>query len=156
MDLSVSVRIVEAPCKTKLNVPLEDFIGIVQQGGAGAICMRASGAGVTDSPARLQELALEIAAANLPVTMVTADYDVPLNNEDGPASLRNIRPSLDVAAAFNAAMFAPRPTGEPASLAQRLQQAALDLINDPTRPPRYAHPAYWGAFAIIGDGTRTQ
>ncbi len=101
MDLSVSVRIVEAPCKTKLNVPLEDFIGIVQQGGAGAICMRASGAGVTDSPARLQELALEIAAANLPVTMVTADYDVPLNNEDGPASLRNIRPSLDVAAAFN-------------------------------------------------------
>lgn len=100
MYLSVSVRIVEASCKTKLNVPLEDFIGIVQQGGATAICMRASGAGVEDSPERLQTLASIISAADLPVTMITADYDVPLNNEDGPSSLRDIRPSLDVAEAF--------------------------------------------------------
>ena len=34
MYLSVSVRIVEASCKTKLNVPVEEFIGIVKQGGA--------------------------------------------------------------------------------------------------------------------------
>ena len=30
MYLSVSVRIVEATCKTKLNVPVEEFIGIVK------------------------------------------------------------------------------------------------------------------------------
>jgi hypothetical protein len=33
------------------------------------------------------------------VSMVTADSDVPLNNEHGPDSLRNIGPSLDVAEA---------------------------------------------------------
>lgn len=101
MYLSVSVRIVEATCKTKLNVPVEEFIGIVKQGGASAICMRASGAGVEASPEQLQTLASKIASANLPVTMVTADYDVPLNNAKGPNSLRNIRPSLDVAEAFD-------------------------------------------------------
>ena len=101
MYLSVSVRIVEATCKTKLNVPAEEFIEIVKQGGASAICMRASGAGVEASPEQLQTLASKIASANLPVTMVTADYDVPLNNAEGPNSLRNIRPSLDVAEAFD-------------------------------------------------------
>jgi len=63
--------------------------------------MRASGAGVEASPEQLQTLASKIASANLPVTMVTADYDVPLNNAEGPNSLRNIRPSLDVAEAFD-------------------------------------------------------
>ena len=101
MYLSDSVRIVEATCKTKLNVPAEEFIEIVKQGGASAICMRASGAGVEASPEQLQTLASKIASANLPVTMVTADYDVPLNNAEGPNSLRNIRPSLDVAEAFD-------------------------------------------------------
>ena len=101
MYLSVSVRIVEATCKTKLNVPAEEFIEIVKQGGASAICMRASGAGVEASPEQLQTLASKIASANLPVSMVTADYDVPLNNAEGPNSLRNIRPSLDVAEAFD-------------------------------------------------------
>jgi len=101
MYLSVSVRIVEATCKTKLNVPAEEFIEIVKQGGASAICMRASGAGVEASPEQLQTLASKIASANLPVTMVTADYDVPLNNAEGPNSLRNILPSLDVAEAFD-------------------------------------------------------
>ena len=101
MYLSVSVRIVEASCKTKLNVPAEEFIGIVKQGGASAICMRASGAGVEAGPERRQTLASKIASANLPVTMVTADYNVPLNNAKGPDSLRDIRPSLDVAEAFD-------------------------------------------------------
>ena len=101
MYLSVSVRIVEAACKTRLNVPLEDFIRIVQRGGGNAICMRASGAGVTDTPERLDSVAQTIAAAGLPVTMVTADYDVPLNNENGPDSLRDISASLDVATAFD-------------------------------------------------------
>ena len=32
--------------------------------------------------------------------MVTADFDVPLNNDDGPNSLRDIGPSLDVAEAL--------------------------------------------------------
>jgi sugar phosphate isomerase/epimerase len=39
----------------------------------------------------------QIDAAGLVVSMVTADFDVPLNNDSGPDSLRNIGPSLDVA-----------------------------------------------------------
>jgi len=38
--------------------------------------------------------------AGLTVSMVTADSDVPINNDDGPNSLRDIDPSLDVAAAL--------------------------------------------------------
>ena len=101
MYLSVSVRIVEATCKTRLNVPVEDFIDIVRDGGGQAICMRASGAGVADADERIEAVAQKIARSGLPVTMVTADYDVPLNNADGPNSLRDISTSLDVAQAFN-------------------------------------------------------
>jgi sugar phosphate isomerase/epimerase len=42
----------------------------------------------------------EIERAGLVVSMVTADSDVPLNNEHGPDSLRNIVPTLDVAQAL--------------------------------------------------------
>ena len=43
----------------------------------------------------------ETAESNdLHVAMVTADSDVPLNNADGPTSLRDIGPSLDVAEAL--------------------------------------------------------
>ena len=101
MYLSVSVRIVEATCKTRLNVPVEDFIDIVRDGGGQAICMRASGAGVADVDERNEAVAQKIAGSGLPVTMVTADYDVPLNNANGPNSLRDISASLDVAQAFN-------------------------------------------------------
>ena len=101
MYLSVSVRIVEATCKTRLNVPVEDFIDIVRDGGGQAICMRASGAGVADVDERIEAVAQKIAGSGLPVTMVTADYDVPLNNANGPNSLRDISASLDVAQAFN-------------------------------------------------------
>ena len=42
----------------------------------------------------------EVERAGLIVSMVTADSDVPLNNEHGPDSLRNIGPTLDVAEAL--------------------------------------------------------
>ena len=42
----------------------------------------------------------EVERAGLVVSMVTADSDVPLNNDHGPDSLRNIGPSLDVAQAL--------------------------------------------------------
>ena len=100
MKLSLSVRIAEAPCKTKLNVPFRDLVQLAAELGYGAICMRASAGGITTSPDELEQMRGEVERAGLRVSMVTADSDVPLNNEHGPDSLKHIGPSLDVAAAL--------------------------------------------------------
>lgn len=99
MKLSLSVRIVEAPCKTKLFVPFEEVVSIARETGYQAICLRASAGGVQTPIARLKVMRKTVEEAGLFVSMVTADFNVPLNNSDGPNSLRNIGPSLDVAEA---------------------------------------------------------
>lgn len=97
MKLSLSVRIAEAACKTKLNLPLEGIVRIAAGTGYDAICMRASAAGVQTPKDELSRIHEMVRQAGLAVSMVTADFDVPLNNEYGPNSLRDIGPSLDVA-----------------------------------------------------------
>jgi sugar phosphate isomerase/epimerase len=100
MKLSLSVRIAEAACKTKLNVPLSDLLDLATELGYSAICMRASAGGIGTARNELEEMRKQIEAAGLYVSMVTADSDVPINNDDGPNSLKNIGPSLDVAEAL--------------------------------------------------------
>jgi sugar phosphate isomerase/epimerase len=97
MRLSLSVRIVEAPCKTKLNLPFEDLAALAAESGYDAVCMRASAGGVLTPKSELQKMKKVVDELKLTVSMVTADSDVPLNNENGPNSLRDIGPSLDVA-----------------------------------------------------------
>jgi hypothetical protein len=62
--------------------------------------MRASAGGVQTPRAELLKMRRLVESRGLYVSMVTADFDVPLNNEAGPSSLRDIGPSLDVADAF--------------------------------------------------------
>ena len=100
MKLSLSVRIAEAACKSKLNVPFRDLVQLAKELNYHAVCMRASAGGVQTSIEDLQQMRTEVEAAGLSVSMVTADFDVPLNNDDGPNSLRDVRPSLDVAEAL--------------------------------------------------------
>ncbi len=97
MNLSLSVRIAEAPCKIKLNVPFRDLVQLAAELGYQAICMRASAGGIGTSRDQLHRMRAEVEQAGLRVSMVTADSDVPLNNDHGPDSLKNIGPSLDVA-----------------------------------------------------------
>ena len=97
MKLSLSVRIAEAACKTRLNVPFEQLVDLAVQHGYGAICMRASAGGIGTPAHELTQMRKAVEAAGLRVSMVTADCDVPLNNDRGPASLRDIGPSLNVA-----------------------------------------------------------
>jgi sugar phosphate isomerase/epimerase len=97
MKLSLSVRIAEAACKTQLTVPFADLVQLAADNGYRAICMRASAGGVQCPLDQLASMRAEVERAGLAVSMVTADSDVPLNNDHGPDSLRNIRPSLDVA-----------------------------------------------------------
>jgi sugar phosphate isomerase/epimerase len=99
MKLSLSVRVAEAPCKTRLNVPFVDIVQLAVAYGYSAICLRASAGGVGTPRGDLVQIREQVARAGLVVSMVTADSDVPLNNEHGPDALRNIEPSLDVAEA---------------------------------------------------------
>lgn len=105
MKLSLSVRIVEAPCKTRLFVPFEQLVSIAKETGYEAVCLRASAGGVGTSNARLAEMRRCVEAAGLFISMVTADFNVPLNNSQGPDSLRNIGPSLDVAEAVGCTLI---------------------------------------------------
>jgi sugar phosphate isomerase/epimerase len=100
MQLSLSVRIAEAPCKTKLNVPFRDLVQLAAELGYRAICMRVSAGGIGTPRTELERMRAEVEHAGLRVSMVTADSDVPLNNDRGPNSLRNLGPSLDVAEAL--------------------------------------------------------
>ncbi len=100
MSLSLSVRIVEAPCKTKLHLPFEERVALAAETGYDAVCMRASAGGVLTPLDELRRMQDVVASHGLRVSMVTADSDVPLNNENGPNSLRDIGPSLDVAEAL--------------------------------------------------------
>src|SRR5580692_7333791 len=105
MKLSLSVRIVEAPCKTKLFVPFEELVAIAKETGYQAVCLRASAGGVNPSKTRLAEMRRCVENAGLFISMVTADFNVPLNNVHGPDSLRNIDPSLDVAEAVGCTLI---------------------------------------------------
>ena len=100
MKLSLSVRVAEAACKTRLNVPFAELLELAVANGYHAVCLRASAGGVQTGRGELEAMRGEVEAAGLSVSMVTADFDVPLNNEQGPESLREIGPSLEVAEAF--------------------------------------------------------
>ena len=97
MKLSLSVRIAESLAKTELFVPFEKIISIAAEAGYDAVCIRASAGGVETSRDALKQMRNSVEQAGLRVSMVTADFQVPLNRERGPESLRNIGPSLDVA-----------------------------------------------------------
>ena len=105
MKLSLSVRIAEAPCKTRLNVPFRDLVQLAAELGYAGVCMRASAGGIGTPRAELEQMRGEVERAGLTVSMVTADSDVPLNNEQGPDSLQNIVPSLDVAEALGGTLI---------------------------------------------------
>lgn len=100
MKLSLSVRIAEAACKTRLTVPFADLVALAREFGYAAVCMRASAGGVQTPRTELEAMRQTVHDAGLVVSMVTADSDVPINNERGPNSLRDIGPSLDVASAL--------------------------------------------------------
>ena len=98
MLLSVSVRIAEGFLSKEIpSMPLEDVCKIAKAAGFEAICMRASQVGVHSSDDEIQEASELLANYGLGCSMVTGDFDTVYNNDKGPASLRNIRPYVDLA-----------------------------------------------------------
>jgi sugar phosphate isomerase/epimerase len=97
MKLSLSVRIAEAPTKDHMTIGFEPFAELAKRCGYKAICLRASAGGVQSPRSQLQAMRQLLDNLGLDVSMVTTDFDVPLNNEQGPNNLRDIEPHLDVA-----------------------------------------------------------
>jgi len=106
MQLSVSCRIAEGfLSKEEASMSFADLADLAVAAGYDAICMRASQVGV-QSPGTDVSQANEIADDHgLSISMVTGDFDIVYNNEQGPNCLRNIDPYLDLAEALGASML---------------------------------------------------
>jgi sugar phosphate isomerase/epimerase len=103
MKLSLSVRIAEAfDSKERTTIPFPELAQLAADVGYQAVCMRASVAGVHTPREEIAAMRRTLDALGLAVSMVTADFAIPLNNERGPDALRNVTPHLDVAEAFGA------------------------------------------------------
>ena len=106
MRLSLSVRVAEPfDSKDRSTMTIDQLIHLAAANRYGALCMRASQAGVASPPELVREMRQKIDRAGLVVSMVTGDIAVPSNNEHGPDGLRNITPYLDLAQAFGAGLI---------------------------------------------------
>ena len=103
VKFSLSVRVAEDFFnKEKTSMTLDQLIALARTNRFDALCMRASQGGVQTPAGTLKEMRRKIDAAGLRVSMVTGDFAVPSNNDQGPALLRNIGPYLDLAETFGA------------------------------------------------------
>ena len=101
MELSLSVRVAESfSNKRVVDVALPDLAGIARRAGYAALCMRASVVGVRSAPETVASARALLRREGLAVSMVTGDFAVPENGDDGPGCLRNITPHLDLAQAL--------------------------------------------------------
>jgi sugar phosphate isomerase/epimerase len=103
MKLSLSVRVAEEfRDKRQVNMSLEELAKLAAANGYHALCMRASQLGTHTSLDVVREKSGQFGAQGLEVSMVTGDFPIPENSEEGPQALRNITPYLDLAAALGA------------------------------------------------------
>jgi len=103
MKMSLSVRVAEAfHNKEQSTKTIDELIALARSAGYEALCMRASQVGVHSPAERVKEVSGKIKAAGLAVSMITGDFAVPSNNEQGPGCLRRIGPYLDLAHSLGA------------------------------------------------------
>lgn len=98
MKLSLSVRIAETASKDRLTIEFDELARLAVRHGYHSMCLRPSVVGVTTPLTVRATLRRILDDLRLAVSMATTDIAVPLNNEHGPDSLRDIGPHLDVAA----------------------------------------------------------
>lgn len=103
--LSLSVRIAEGfLSKEQAMMDLPSLARLARDAGYQALCMRGSQLHVRTDRTVVASAAATLREAGLSVTMVTGDFDIVYNNDDGPRCLRAIGPYLDLAAALGASM----------------------------------------------------
>ncbi|MGB0579150.1 MAG: sugar phosphate isomerase/epimerase family protein [Limisphaerales bacterium] len=106
MKLSVSARIAEGfLSKKEAIMTLPELADLAVAAGFEGLCMRASQIGI-HTPREAVEMATEtVRSRNLQVTMISGDFNIVYNNDDGPNCLRNITAYLDLAEALGAPLI---------------------------------------------------
>jgi len=98
VQLSLSVRIAEKfSDKRQAEVSLGELADIAVANGYHALCMRASLIGVHTPREQVLDASRMLRERNLAVSMVTGDFPIPENSDEGPLALRHITPYLDLA-----------------------------------------------------------
>lgn len=96
MKLSLSVRVAETASKKDATHTFAQLTGLAAELGYEAVCMRASQVGIQSPLAQITAARKQAQSHNLHISMVTGDFAVPINNDEGPEGLRNITPYLDL------------------------------------------------------------
>jgi sugar phosphate isomerase/epimerase len=138
MKLAISSRIVEKfRDKRQANMGLEELAELSASEGYAALCMRASQLGTQTPIEQVREQYQLLTQRGLQVSMVTGDFPIPENTDEGPQALRNISPYLDLADALECdLMRIAMKTEEDIPWAQR----AADEANE--RGMRLAHQCH--------------
>ena len=102
MKLSLSVRIAETAAKDRLTIAFDELAKLAVQHGYHAVCLRPSVVGVQTPESERLSLRQTLNTLGLAISMATTDISVPLNNDHGPDSLREISPHMDVAESLGA------------------------------------------------------
>ena len=106
LTLSISCRIAEGfLSKEEARMSLDQLAQLAVAADYQAICMRGSQIGVHSSDAEIASARQLLDQYGLRVSMVTGDFDIVYNNNQGPSCLRDIEPHLDLAAALGAPMI---------------------------------------------------
>ena len=106
MKLSLSARVGEKFLdKRKAALTLTELADLAVAGGYHAVCMRASQIGIHTPHAEVTEKARLLRDRGLAVSMVTGDFPIPENSDEGPRALRNIGPYLDLAELLNCGLL---------------------------------------------------
>ena len=96
MKLSLSVRVAENVSKRDATHTFVQLTELASNIGYEAMCMRASQVGIHSPLEQITAARKQANSLNLKISMVTGDFPVPLNNDEGPDGLRNITPYLDL------------------------------------------------------------
>lgn len=149
MKLSLSVRVAESfSDKRNSTMSIDELIALASRYGYEALCMRASQLGTHSPIERVAETRSKIAAAGLTVSMVTGDFAVPSNNDEGPMLLRNITPYLDLAEALGSDLIRVcMKRDEDIAFAQKSADEAAE------RGIRLAHQSHCASLFETVDGS---
>lgn len=145
----MSVRVAESFFdKKRSSMSLDALIDLARHEGYAALCMRASTAGVHTPAGTVAEYARRVRAAGLDVSMVTGDFEIPINAEHGPEALRDITPHLDLAQVFGADLIRVcMKTDEDVGWARRASDEAAE------RGIRVAHQSHAASLFETVAGT---
>ena len=106
MKLSLSARVAEKfHAKREANMTLEQLAALATRHGYCGLCMRASQVGVHSSPETIAAARALLDRYALGVSMLTGDFPIPENSDQGPDALRNITPYLDLAEQLGAPLL---------------------------------------------------